>query len=76
MMVANHCVLIAVSCAFLFPVVYMFFTALQSNDQALTGSLWPFTVAGSSGSWRNTLREADGSAKLQAAVGKRRRGTP
>src|SRR4029079_10126600 len=33
--------LIAVSCAFLFPVVYMFFTALQSDNQALTGSLWP-----------------------------------
>ena len=39
MMVANHCVLIAVSCAFLFPVVYMFFTALQSDDQALTAVL-------------------------------------
>jgi len=39
--VANHSVLIAVSCAFLFPVVYMFFTAVQSDDQVLTGRLWP-----------------------------------
>jgi multiple sugar transport system permease protein len=41
MAVANHAVLIGVSAAFLFPVVYMFFTALQSDEQALTGSLWP-----------------------------------
>jgi multiple sugar transport system permease protein len=39
--VANHAVLLGVSAAFLFPVVYMFFTALQSNAQALTGSVWP-----------------------------------
>jgi multiple sugar transport system permease protein len=39
--VANHAVLLGVSAAFLFPVVYMFFTAVQSNSQALTGSVWP-----------------------------------
>jgi multiple sugar transport system permease protein len=41
MAVANHAVLIGVSALFMFPVVYMFFTAVQSNDQALTGKLWP-----------------------------------
>ena len=39
--VANHSVLIGVSALFAFPVVYMFFTALQSNQQELTGSIWP-----------------------------------
>ena len=38
---ANHSVLIGVSALFAFPVVYMFFTAVQSNQQALTGSIWP-----------------------------------
>src|SRR5262249_24613747 len=41
MAVANHAVLLGVSALFAFPVIYMFFTAVQSNDQALTGSLWP-----------------------------------
>ncbi len=41
MAVANHAVLIGVSAAFLFPVVYMFLTALQSDNQALTGKIWP-----------------------------------
>src|SRR5436190_10102456 len=41
MAVANHSLLLGVSALFMFPVVWMFFTALQSNDQALTGSLWP-----------------------------------
>jgi multiple sugar transport system permease protein len=41
MAVANHAVLIGVSAAFLFPVVYMFLTALQSDSQALTGKIWP-----------------------------------
>ena len=39
--VANHSVLIGVSALFMFPIIYMFFTAVQSVDQALTGSIWP-----------------------------------
>jgi multiple sugar transport system permease protein len=39
--VANHAVLLGVSAAFLFPVLFMFFTAVQSDSQALTGSVWP-----------------------------------
>ncbi|HEY2073448.1 MAG TPA: carbohydrate ABC transporter permease [Gaiellaceae bacterium] len=40
-LVANHCVLIAASIAFLAPFVFIALTSLMSNDQALSSHLWP-----------------------------------
>ena len=39
--VATHAVLIAVAAAFAMPILIMFFTALMSDQQALTSDLWP-----------------------------------
>jgi multiple sugar transport system permease protein len=39
--VANHAVLIAVSLAFVMPIIFMFLTALMTDDQALSARLIP-----------------------------------
>jgi multiple sugar transport system permease protein len=39
--VANHCVLIAASIAFLAPFAFIALTALMTNDQTLSSHLWP-----------------------------------
>jgi len=39
--VADHCVLIAAAVAFVAPIVFIALTALMSNEQALSASLWP-----------------------------------
>jgi multiple sugar transport system permease protein len=39
--VANHSLLIAAAVAFLAPFVFIFLTALMSNEQALSSRLWP-----------------------------------
>jgi multiple sugar transport system permease protein len=44
LVVANHAVLIAVSIAFLVPIVFMFLTALMTDQQALTTRLIPNPV--------------------------------
>jgi multiple sugar transport system permease protein len=41
MSVANHAVAIALSIAFLVPFMFILVTALMSNEQALSQSLWP-----------------------------------
>jgi multiple sugar transport system permease protein len=41
MAVANHAVAIALSIAFLVPFMFILVTALMSNEQALSQSLWP-----------------------------------
>jgi multiple sugar transport system permease protein len=42
--IANHAVLIAVSCAFLVPVAFMLATALMTDSQALSPRVWPDPV--------------------------------
>jgi multiple sugar transport system permease protein len=39
--VADHCVLIAAAVAFVAPIVFIALTALMTNEQALSSSLWP-----------------------------------
>jgi multiple sugar transport system permease protein len=39
--IASHAVAIAVAIMFLLPLVFVFLTAVMSDDQALTSSLWP-----------------------------------
>ncbi|HMC68265.1 MAG TPA: hypothetical protein VKJ07_03845, partial [Mycobacteriales bacterium] len=46
--VAEHSVLIAVAIAFLAPFVFILLTALMTNNQALSSSLWPHPFA-----WHN-----------------------
>jgi multiple sugar transport system permease protein len=42
--VANHSLLIAVAVAFLAPIVFMTLTALMTNNQALSPSIWPHPI--------------------------------
>ena len=46
--IATHSVVIALAIMFLAPLIFMFLTALMSNDETLTGGLWP-----SSWHWEN-----------------------
>jgi len=48
--VAEHSVLIAVAIAFLAPFVFILLTALMTNNQALSSSLWPHPFA-----WHNFI---------------------
>jgi len=49
--VANHAALIAVSLAFGLPVLFMLLTAVMSDNQALSASLWPHPIE-----WGNFAR--------------------
>ena len=39
--VTDHSILIGLAIAFLAPFVFIFSTALMTNDQALSSNLWP-----------------------------------